>query len=271
LLKLIIAALLFTMPAAVHLMATGLATPRPWSDQILVPAAISAAGANDTWFRSDIRLTNMHFDRSQRVSIQWLPAGGGAIAAFVTEVTLEGGSSVTSNDFVREVMNRGGLGAIVFQGLTADGAPDPHARLHATSRIWTHQPGSDGTSSQTLTPVPFRDVVSEHVVILGHQRNEHYRTNVGIVNLDATNAQTFLVTVSGENPTLLPEIYRVTVPPLAMIQFPTSGAEQNQLRVDIEQERLPGQGRLTLWTAYASSVDNITGDGWSSVGVDVSE
>jgi hypothetical protein len=37
--------------------------------------------------------------------------------------------------------------------------------------------------------------------------------------------------------------------------------------VRVEIVPAPGEGRLSLWTAYASTVDNITGDSWSSIGV----
>jgi hypothetical protein len=93
---------------------------------------------------------------------------------------------------------------------------------------------------------------------------------VGVVNLDG-GPHTFVVTVSGETPTLVPETHTVTVPAFAMVQIPIGGVSQRQLRIDIEEEVAPGQGRLSLWTAYASSVDNITGDAWSSVAFDISE
>lgn len=246
--------------------AGGLSTPRAHSNQILIPAAISADGANGTMFRSDIRITNQS-DRSQRVQLDWLPQDGAPNPAVVTIVDLLPHETLASDDFVQEVMNRGGLGAILVRGIDAAGALDPDARLHATSRVWTPQPGSEGTSSQSFSPVPLRDVVSDKLFIVGHRRNAQYRTNVGIVNLDG-GAHTFLVTVSGETPTLLPEEYRVTVPGFAMVQFPVTGAQQKQLRVDVEEDVAPGGPRLSLWTAYASTVDNVTGDGWTTVGVD---
>jgi len=256
------ASLVFTVAVE----ASGLSTPRAHSNRILIPAAISAEGANGTTFRSDIRITNQS-GRPQRVQLDWLPQDGAPNPAVVTILDLFPHETRASDDFVQEVMNRGGLGAILVNGIDATGAVDPDARLHATVRVWTPQPGSEGTSSQSFSPIPLRDVVNEKLFILGHRRNEQYRTNVGIVNLDS-GEHTFLVTVSGETPTLVPEEYRVTVPGFAMVQFPVTGAQQNQLHVDIEEEIVPGGPRLTLWTAYASSVDNVTGDGWTTVGVD---
>jgi hypothetical protein len=254
--------------------ASGLSAPRAYADQILIPAAISAEGSNGTMFRSDIRITNQRGDRTQRVLLSWLPQDGlpnpAGEPAFVTMVDIPSHQTLAADDFVQEVMNRGGLGAIVIQGLDESGQVDPEARLHATARVWTPQPSSEGTSSQSFAPIALKDVVNEKLFIIGHRRNDQYRTNVGIVNLDS-DAHTFLVTVSGETPTLLPEEYRVTVPGLAMVQFPVVGAQQNQLRIDIEEDVAPGAGNLTFWTAYASSVDNVTGDGWTTLGVDLGE
>jgi len=244
--------------------AGGLSTPQGQSDQILIPAAISADGANGTEFRSDIRITNQR-DVAQTVLLSWLAQDAEPGPAFVTMVEIEPGQTLASDDFVMNVMQRSGLGAILVQGLDDQGQVDPDARLHATSRVWTPQPDTEGTSSQTFSPIPLRDIVSENLFIIGQRRNLQYRTNVGIVNLDG-GPHTFVVTVSGETPTLVPEEYHVTVPANALVQFPIEGAPQEQLRIDVHEEIVEGGPRLTLWTAYASSVDNITGDGWTTVG-----
>jgi hypothetical protein len=252
---------------AVRSGATALATPQAHSHQILIPAAASAPGARGTHFRSDIRITNLRAV-TQKVYLQWVPEGGGPVPAqvFVNVVEIPGGATLASDDFVREVMNTAGVGAILVRALNASDEHDLGGRLHVTSRIYTPQPGTEGISSQSLTPLRLQDVVSERLVIIGHRRNERFRTNVGIVNLDITGAHTFLITVTGETPTLVPEIHRVTVPALGLLQIPLPGVQQEQLRIDIQEDVVPGQGHLTLWTAYASSVDNVSGDGWTTVG-----
>lgn len=246
--------------------ATGLATPRDHASHILIPAAISADGGNGTKFRSDIRITNLR-GTPQLVVIYWLPAGVGGVERFEL-VELQSGETLESDDFVHEVLNASGLGAIGVGGLNEETDPDPNAMLHVTSRVWTPQPGTAGTSSQALAPIPVSDIESTHVFIKGHRRNEQYRTNVGIVNLDDADHH-YLVTVSGEVMTLLPEEYSVTVPGESVIQIPTSGVAQNQLRIDVVQAPVEGETTSSFWVAYASSVDNITGDGWTTVGANL--
>jgi hypothetical protein len=203
--------------------ATGLATPRDHASHILIPAAISADGGNGTKFRSDIRITNLR-GTPQLVVIYWLPAGVGGVERFEL-VELQSGETLESDDFVHEVLNASGLGAIGVGGLNEETDPDPNAMLHVTSRVWTPQPGTAGTSSQALAPIPVSDIESTHVFIKGHRRNEQYRTNVGIVNLDDADHH-YLVTVSGEVMTLLPEEYSVTVPGESVIQIPTQVASR---------------------------------------------
>lgn len=261
-----IASIAISIALASTLGASGLSTPKTSSNQIIIPAAISAEGANGTYFRSDIRITNLR-DTAQLVVLYWAPSGAAGPADFEL-VELESGETFASDDFVAEVLHESGIGAVGVQALDDASEVDPDALLHVTSRVWTLQPGTEGTSSQAFAPIAAEDVFAEHVFIIGHTRNEQYRTNIGIVNLDEV-ARTFDVTVSGETPTLLPEVYQVTVPAFSMTQFPTEGAPQNRLRVDIEQQADAGGTRSPFWIAYASSVDNVTGDGWTTVGAEL--
>lgn len=253
-------------PAAQSLVAT-----RGGASQLLIPAAGALAGANDTFFRSDIRITNLG-SAPQLVEMIWLPRDGWSVpprinpgAGVVVRRTLEASEMLHSDDFVTEILGTEGLGAILVRALTPDGSEvDLSALLQASSRIWT--PGPDGgTVSQTFSAVALADIVSENAAILGHRRDTDFRTNVGIVNLDDSDAQQFRITVSGETPTLVPEIYEVNVPPYGIALFPIEGVAQTRMRIDIEIVPAPGGGTLTLWQSFASTVDNRTGDAWSTL------
>jgi hypothetical protein len=268
--KAIVPVILAVLSMAIPALAS-MADATPFSNQVLIPVAGSVAGANGTYFRSDIRVTNLR-EVSQRVYLQWVPRNGGPVPAGISSVTIVDiapHQTLASDDFVREIMNRGDLGAIWVKALDAAGELDPAGRLNSTSRVWTPQPGTSGTTSQSLPSIALSDVVSEHLAIIGGRRNEKFRTNIGIVNLDATGTHRFRVTVSGENPTVVPEIHLVDVPALGLVQLPLDGVPQNNLRIDVEEDLAPGQPRLTLWTAYSSTVDNVTGDGWANLGFEV--
>src|SRR6478609_4814966 len=116
--------------------------------------------------------------------------------------------TATSSRRWKVAASRSGLGAILVTGIDTNGAFDPNALLVATSRIWTPQPSSGGTMSQSLPSVATSDLASTTVAVLGARRDARYRTNVGIVNL-STNSETFQVVVFG---TFGTEIHPVTLP-----------------------------------------------------------
>ena len=104
----------------------GVVQPLQSAPQLLIPAAGSTPGVNGTFWRSDIAIANFN-DRQQLVRLQWLPQG--ASSTFSKTITLEHLSFVRSNDFVTEILNQSGLGAILVSGVTSAGDPDPTAAL----------------------------------------------------------------------------------------------------------------------------------------------
>ncbi|HEX7152318.1 MAG TPA: hypothetical protein VF618_12590 [Thermoanaerobaculia bacterium] len=239
------------------------------SNYLVVPAAGDVVGGNGTHFRSDITLYNLRGDASQRVELRFAPQGGSVNPPRRT-LTLAPLSIISSENFVADVLGASGLGAMTILAVDANGNLDPNGKLYATSRIWTPQPPDGaGTTSQSMPVLPQSEVNHTKIVFVGHRQLEQYRNNVGIANFDATTTQTFRVTVSGSIPTLVPVIFDVTLPPMSMsqsgIQWPTPDPE---LRVEVEVLPQPGGGRGTFWLAYMSSVDNVTGDSWSTLGVE---
>ena len=81
-----------------------------------------------------------------------------------------------------------------------------------------------------------------------------FRANVGVVNLD-TRSHTFLVTLTGERKSAT---LSVDVAPFSMRQVPLPERDYGALtaRFEVIGSEFP-------WTAYGSSVDNLTGDGWA--------
>jgi hypothetical protein len=85
-----------------------------------------------------------------------------------------------------------------------------------------------------------------------------FRTNAGIVNLDSTS-HTFLLTLTGERKSAT---LSVEVEPFSMRQVPLPEGDYGALTALFQ---VTGGG--FPWTAYGSSVDNLTGDGWASQAV----
>lgn len=240
----------------------GLVVPQASSNQILIPAAGSLPGDGGTFFRSEINILN-YGGTSANLQLRWYPrpAQGNS---FVATITLPAGQGIGSDDFVASVLNHSGLGAILISAVTSTGALDTSARIYATSRIWTQQPGNpNGTTSQTFNVIPLSAVNSVRSIIVGLRRDAQYRLNVGIVNLDPVNEQVFQITVGGASGA--PEQVSLTVAANGMQQINLPGPAQAGLQIIVENVTTATiQSRA--WVAYASSVDNVTGDSWSEIG-----
>ena len=257
-------AIVTTLAVLIAVAASGqLVTTRPSSGQFLIPAAGAQAGNGGTFFRSDITIVNYrHSD--QRIRMQWLPQDVSGGSGPVVVITIAASSGIASEDFVTNVMQRSGLGAILVTAIDAIGIFDPNAQLVGTSRIWTPQPGSSGTTSQSLPSISTGDISSTTLGILGARRDERYRTNVGIVNF-SVDLQTYQVVVFGSSGS---EVRQIDVQPFSMVLFAVTGpASTTPLQIQVQNKTTTAP--QSAFVAYASSVDNVTGDAWTTLGSNV--
>lgn len=232
--------------------------------QILVPAAGSVQSANGTFFHSDIAIFNYR-NEPQTILVQWLPRGTSGLTGTLNQFRLSAFSGLISEDFVVDFLHQTGLGAILVTALSDAGTPDPAGRLVVTERIWTPQPGTTGTVSQTFPTLATSEINTQVPAILGQRIDDRYRTNVGIVNFSSAEVS-FDVLQNSDDPTFAPIVQTVTVPPFAMQQVSAQNfkATALQIRITPKSAISPAQ-----WVAYGSSVDNVTGDSWSSIGMTV--
>ena len=89
-----------------------------------------------------------------------------------------------------------------------------------------------------------------------------YRVNVGIVNVDPNKTQTFVVSYSTTS-AAPPVFISVTLPPMTMQQV-GAGTPFGGQQISISNSTASGSN---LWTAYASTINNVTGDAWSELAV----
>jgi len=242
----VVTALLLAIPAA--------------AQELLVPAAGSTPGVGGTFFHSDIAIFN-HRDVSQRVTLRWLPQAGAPNINPIT-VTVPAFSAISSEDFVAEILHTTGLGSILVQPIDQNGNPMLNTGVAVTSRIWTPQPGTQGVVSQSFSAVPTAQIDSRQLLlVLGQRIDQRFRTNVGIVNLDAAQTMEFDIIQNTADSTTI--ITHVTVPPASMQQVGLPFAPVPVLDLGV-QVRSPSTA--TRWIAYGSTVENVTGDSWSNIG-----
>ena len=261
-----ITTLLLTLALAVSLTAQSapkdLIIPRTSAQRIVIPIAGNTPGANGTYFRSDITVINFRA-ADQRVELRWLPLGTSGSGSAPVTITVPAQSGFFSEDFVNNVMQQSGLGAIDIRGVDANGADDPNAALHAAARIWTPEPQvTNGTMSQTfpaIVPVSTNGILRW---IFGVRRNAQYRLNGGITNL-SDSTQRFRVTTLGSTPAGAGESTEVEVAAQSTSQFPLTGAATGSFQVVVQNISTTPSANFITW---ASSIDNVTGDAWSQIG-----
>jgi hypothetical protein len=260
--KLIVSVLLLLIG---HIATAQIATPTGGAPQLLIPAAGSVQGANGELFRSDITIRSYRLQTVQLVRLQWLPEGSSGAAVRPVTVTIEPLETLASEDFVSQVLGQSGLGAILVTGVTSSGEQDPEANLVATERIWSNQPRSSGTVSQNLPVLATTELATYTVEILGLRRDSRYRFNVGVINIDSA-PHTFRISTGTMTTTR--EIVDIVVPALSMQQVTMAGGAVDILQAfvsNLDAGVVPNPA-ISSWIAYGSSVDNVTGDSWSSIG-----
>jgi len=230
---------------------------------LVIPAAGSLAGGGGTFFRSDVTLVNYRSTAQQVIAGLWASGTTNNFnVANYKIVTLQPNSFVTVQDFVVNTLGLSNvLGSIVIVPYTGTDV-DPFGAIDGFSRIYTKQPGSNGTVSQpfdAVDPDTFSAPLIDEAISLGLRQDADFRTNFGIVNVDEKD-RIFKVTFIGEK---LTTTLTLTVKAFGMIQQAIPAGDYGALQI-VFQVTNAGSDFVT-WIGYASSTDNITGDGWVSL------
>lgn len=224
-----------------------------WDDsEFIIPAAGSLQGNQGTYYRSDVTLSNRR-SVAQKIAVLWIAQGVNNGSSPVMYFNLSASAVTFQDDFVAKALGKTGLGSIVVIGVDAANNPDANAELDGFSRIWTPQPNATGTVSQEFAAVAYQDSLATSYGY-GLRQDSQFRTNIGFVNLYAT-ANTFTVAVVGTTGTTT---FTQSVLPYSMQQRAIPAGNWGNFFV-----RVSG-ATGNWWSAYASSTDNITGDGWVS-------
>jgi hypothetical protein len=230
------------------------------SDWFLVfPIVGSTPGGNGTFFRSETTLVN-NLTRTQRVAVFYFPVGGGSCSAGSLKfLTLDPFSWYLYPDVVSNLFGASGLGGMILIAVDAAGNPDSSASLDGFSRIWTPVPGFGGTASQSFPPV-IPNVVNGYQEAYGLRQDAGFRTNVGVFNYAPTGSlapRLFDVNIYGFNG--VNTNFTLTVSPCSLVLQPIPAGTFGNLIMRVT----PRDGG-SAWYGFGSSVDNISGDNWSS-------
>ncbi|PWB69546.1 MAG: hypothetical protein C3F15_14900 [Holophagae bacterium] len=217
-----------------------------------VPAAAYAAGAQGSFFRTDLDLSNASGSAVQ-YELWWLPRGQDNSEPIVSDTfSLGAGMSVRYANVLAEVfgLEPDALGAL---GISSS---SPH--LLAMSRTYNRPgDGAPGTYGQSMPAIAPDELIryGERRRILFATEDEEMRTNVGCQNATPATAIIDLELFSAEGTSLATQ--RMTLPPLGNDQI-------NR----IFQGFAPINGYVEVWTpragdafyCYGSVLDNTTSD-----------
>jgi hypothetical protein len=227
-----------------------------WAKEaFIIPVAGNLQGSNGTFFKSDVTIANRR-SVAQIVSVAFLQRGVNNGSATVQNFSIPANVTTFESDFVGRILGKSGvLGTLFVVARTANGDIDTAAQIDGFSRIWTPQPGSAGTVSQAFESIDLQDNLATSYGY-GLRQDESFRTNVGLVNLYDT-PNTFTVAVVGSRGS---NSFTQTVQPYSMEQpsLPAGVYGDCYLRIT------SGPSNFNWWSAYGTSVDNVTGDGWVS-------
>jgi len=253
---------------------TGPATS-PQASSLIIPSVGHLDGVNSHW-QSDIRVTNTSTDK-QKYQLIFTPQGDdGSRNVKTTTIDVAGGDTTALDDIVRNWYGIGSLGDSAngvleirpltgsLKGLGSNDTSGAKATAVASSR--TYNVSGNGTLGQYIPAIPFASFIGRSIdpkvlaSVLSLQQvaqSDAFRTNLGVVE------------ASGQPATVLLSIFDNTGLKLKDLSLDLKGGEQRQMNgflaannialTDgrIEVKVTNGNGKVT---AYASVIDNKTGD-----------
>jgi hypothetical protein len=229
---------------------------------IILAAGSVAGGGGALFFRSDVTLANYRDTAQQVLAGFWAQGSTNALSsANYKTLTLPPGQFVTVQDFVASALGTSGLGTLIFIPYTGTDF-DGNGAIDGFSRIYTKQPGSTGTVSQPFDAIDPDTLSAQYIdeaVALGLRQDANFRTNFGIVNVDPAD-HVYKVSFVGEK---LQTTMTLTVKAYGMIQQSIPAGDYGA--VSILFQVTDAGNNFVSWVGYASSTDNVTGDGWVSV------
>jgi len=223
-------------------------------EAFIIPVAGSVQGGNGTFFRSDVTIANRRL-ASQLISVGFLVRGQNNAAVQMQRFQIDANATTITRDFIANQLHTSGLGTLLVIAIDSFGNTDDNAEIDGFSRIWTPQPGSTGSVSQAFESIDLEDNLSSSYAY-GLRQDAGFRTNVGLVNLYGTS-NTFTVFVNGTGGSTT---FTQFVQPYSMEQVPLPAGAWGDLYIRVTSDA----NNLNWWSAYGTSVDNVTGDGWVS-------
>ena len=248
----------------------------PPPNALIIPSVGHLNGINSVW-RSDIRLANTGFSKV-KYQLTFTPTGDDASKpAKQTTIEVDAGGTTALDDIVRNWYGVGSLGEAANGVLeirplsTANkggvGGVEPQVDVAFVTAVSsrTYNVSAQGTLGQFIPAVPFAAFVGKAAAnafptILGLQQiaqNDAFRTNLGIVEAAGKPATVLVNVFNGSGNNVFSQVVNMAAGEQKQLNSFLSANNVTLADGRIEVQVTGGDGRIT---AYASRVDNATGD-----------
>lgn len=225
------------------------------AEPIFIFPTLGSAQGSGLFFRSETTLIN-DANRTQDILVFWFPSGGvNNCARGSKRFRMNPQTWYVWSDFVVQMIGSSGIGAAVVAAVDANNNPDALAKIDGFSRIYATIAGVSGTSSQSF-PSQTLNFQPSAQAAWGLRQDSGFRTNVGIFNYDVS-ARVFDLYVTGINGNSQTAF---TVDACSLVLTAIPGGTFGVLELDAQP-----RDNKALWYGFGSSVDNFTGDSWSSI------
>lgn len=229
---------------------------------LYVPVAGVAPGANNTLFRTDVRLFNPHSTEAIAVTLHFLPQGLDGSLIPGRMVRIQPREMIVLNNVVTDFL---GWPAPAIGAVRIDSNTAADFAVIASSRTYTDSPNSavSGTYGQFI-PALDPENAAQKTIVLHVTHNDAFRTNAGIMN-PGTTAVTVTPSFVRADGTLVAEGAEITVPAKSMLQL--SVPAMFGTTPPVEDGFIHFNASQPVFT-FASVVDNGSGDQYFVVGAE---
>ena len=241
--------LLFALPLAAQI-----------NDTYVVPVVGNLPGAFNTRWMSQISIFNPQLDTSLKVSVVYLPTGGGKGSEVL--ITVPANSVALADNVLGEWFKIGnGSGALVVATFPEDGNPSDQISRSFLVTTNTFNNSTSGTYGQTIpgTWTGLQDYATDGVSAVSHGiRNISrygWRTNFGAMNLGDTSATMRINVYDNDGNTIVKNV-KYTVP--------AQGHGQWSLPVEVDRGAVEffvdDATKQAVVFPYTSTIDQYSGD-----------
>lgn len=236
------------------------------NDTYVIPVAGNVPGAFGTRWMTQFSIMNPHLDHSLKVSVTFLPTGGGV--GYEELVTLPANSVAYSDNILGDLFERSGSGALLV-AVFAEDNPGVENSVLARSFLVntsTYNNSPNGTFGQTIpgTWTGLLDVDSDGITSIAHGiRNiakEGWRTNIGAVNLGRCTATLYVSAYDADGRRIMNET-PFLVPPLGHIQdrLPVE-VDMGSVEFLVYDPCAADSAKYAVVFPYTSTIDQLSGD-----------